>query len=426
MAKVTRIPRCRLCDSDHLENVLPLRPTPVGDWYLPAGQNPGALETYPLDLNLCLSCGHAQLSALVDPGEIYSNYLYTTSISLGLADHFREYANTVCRKLDLSANSLVVDIGSNDGTLLRVFQQKGMRVVGVDPAREIARRATESGIPTINAFFTPALAAQIVQTHGRAALVIANNVVANVPDPVGFFTGVEALLADNGRFVWETGYVRYLTEDCVFDNVHHEHIDYYAVRPLTRFYQRFGFVLQDVEVSTSKGSSIRSYVARTSSKPVISPSVAEVVAHEEAADYFSPAPFARLALKLDATREKLHTLLRDWHTAGKSVAGYGAAIGTTTVLYHFELGAHLRCLIDDNPVRHGLVSPGYALQVEPASLLAGPSRPDYVLILAWRYADPIIQRNQTFLQNGGAFVKILPEVTVVTRDATVPNTTTNP
>jgi SAM-dependent methyltransferase len=413
MAKVTRIPRCRLCGSDRLENVLPLRPTPIGDWYLPAGQNPGSLETHPLDLNLCQSCGHAQLSALVDPGEIYSNYLYTTAVSLGLTDHFREYADTVCRKLNLSANSLVVDIGSNDGTLLRVFQQKGMRVVGVDPAREIARRATESGIPTINAFFTPELAAQIVQSHGRAALVIANNVVANVPDPVDFFTGVGSLLADNGHFVWETGYVRYLTEGCVFDNIHHEHIDYYAVRPLTQFYQRFGFVLQDVEVSTSKGSSIRSYVARASTRPTITPAVAEVLAHEEAADYFSPAPFARLALKLDASREKLHALLKDWHAAGKSVAGYGAAIGTTTVLYHFELGTHLCCLIDDNPVRHGLLSPGYALPVEKPTRLTSPERPDYTLILAWRYAEPIIARNKDYLQSGGRFVRILPEIEVI-------------
>jgi hypothetical protein len=413
MAKVTRIPRCRLCDSDRLENVLPLRPTPIGDSYLPAEQNPDQLEKYPLDLNLCQSCGHAQLSALVDPGEIYAHYLYTTSISLGLTDHFREYADTVCRKLNLSANSLIVDIGSNDGTLLRVFQQKGMRVIGVDPAREIAQRATESGISTINAFFTPAIAAQIVQEHGHAALVIANNVVANVPDPVEFFTGVEALVADHGHFVWETGYVRYLTEGCVFDNIHHEHIDYFAVRPLTRFYQRFGFVLRDVEVSTSKGSSIRSYVARAPSKPVISPAVAEVIAREEARAYFSPAPYGQLARKLGATRDKLHSLLDSWKAAGKTVAGYGAAIGTTTVLYHFELGNHLRCLIDDNPVRHGLLSPGFALPVEKPALLTAPDRPDYTLILAWRYADAIIARNKYYLQNGGHFVRILPEIEII-------------
>lgn len=413
MAKLTPIPLCRLCESSRLKRILPLRPTPIGDMYLPADHIHGKLELLPLDLNLCSECGHAQLSSLVDPGDIYSNYLYTTSISLGLKAHFRDYADTVCRRLNLQPGSFVVDIGSNDGTLLRFFKEKGMRVLGVDPAREIALRATESGVETISAFFVPEVAATIVASHGRADLVIANNVVANVPYLAGFFTGVDALLGDKGHFVWETGYVRYLTEGCVFDNIHHEHIDYFAVRPLTRFYRRFGLVLRDVEVSASKGSSIRSYVARATSKPEIAPSVAEVIAHEEAQGYFSPAPFIRLADKLAETRNQLRALVREWRAAGKTVAGYGAAIGTTTVLYHFELGDDVSYLIDDNPIRHGLLSPGYELPVEKPSRLAGPDIPDYTLILAWRYADSIITQNQAYLKGGGRFVRILPELEIV-------------
>jgi len=413
MANITPITCCRLCGSTDLKIALPLRPTPIGDMYLPAEKKPGELACHPLNVTLCNHCGHAQLDALVDPELIYSNYLYTTSVSLGLADHFREYADTVCRKLALPVGALVVDIGSNDGTLLRCFKEKGLRVLGVDPARDVARRATESGIPTINAFFTPETAAQIVRTHGRASLVIANNVVANVPDLVGFFTGIEVLLAETGHFVWETGYVRYLTEGCVFDNIHHEHIDYFAVRPLTHFYQRFGFVLRDIEISTSKGCSIRSYVARTASHPAISPAVAEVIAHEEAAAYFSAAPFTRLADKLKTTREKLHALIDGWLATDQTVAGYGAAIGTTTVLYHFDLGKKLSCLIDDNPVRHGLHSPGYALPVASPTLLTGSSCPDFVVVLAWRYTDAIVARNQAYLKNGGCFVRILPEIELI-------------
>ncbi|MEO5961210.1 MAG: hypothetical protein ABIR80_19045, partial [Opitutaceae bacterium] len=154
MTKVTPLTCCRLCGSAKLQDVFALRATPTGDSYLPAEKHPERLPSYPLDLNLCADCGHAQLSALVDPAEIYANYLYTTSVSLGLADHFKNYADTVCRRLALAPGSLVIDIGSNDGTLLRAFKAKGMKVLGVDPARDIARRATESGIPTRNAFFT--------------------------------------------------------------------------------------------------------------------------------------------------------------------------------------------------------------------------------------------------------------------------------
>ena len=419
MSKATAITCCRLCRSSDLQNALALRPTPTGDSYLPADQHPERLESYPLEVLLCGKCGHAQLSALVDPSEIYTNYLYTTSVSLGLTEHFRQYADTVCAKLQLRPGSLVVDIGSNDGTLLRAFKAKGMKVLGIDPAKEIARRATESGILTLNAFFTPVLAAEILQQHGSAGLVIANNMVANVPDPTGFVTGVNLLLGEHGHFVWETGYVRYLAEDCVFDNVHHEHIDYYAVRPLIGFYQQFGLELFDVETTTSKGSSIRCYVARKSAGRSVSAAVTELVQREEDRGYFSPATYARLGARLAATRDELHSRIAAWRTEGKTVAGYGAAIGTTTMLYHFDLGDKLDYLVDDNPVRHGLQSPGFAIPVEPASRLASPARPDIVLILAWRYADPIIRRNQAFLENGGAFVQVLPTITVVTAEAPV-------
>lgn len=417
MSKVTPITCCRLCRSTDLQNVLSLSPTPAGDSYLPPDQHPERLESYPLDVFLCRKCGHAQLGALVDPSEIYTNYLYTTSVSLGLAEHFRRYAETVCTKLQLRPGSLVVDIGSNDGTLLRAFKEKGMKVLGVDPAKEIARRATESGIPTLNAFFTPALAAGVIEQHGSASLVIANNMVANVPNPTDFVQGVNQLIGERGHFVWETGYVRYLTEDCVFDNVHHEHIDYYSVRPLIGFYQQFGLELFDVETTTSKGSSIRCYVRRKSTVLKTDPSVADLIKREEQFGYFSPDTYVRLATRLAATRTELHKKIAAWRAEGKTVAGYGAAIGTTTMLYHFDLGSKLDFLVDDNPIRHGLQSPGYALTVEPGNRLTNSSRPDYVLILAWRYANAIIQRNQAFLQCGGTFIKVLPEIAAVTRDA---------
>lgn len=414
---VTKITHCRLCDSKDLLPVFSLQPTPVGDYYMPKASHPEKLERYPLNVFLCKKCGHSQLDALVDPGEIYSKYLYTTSVSLGLAEHFVTYADTVCKKLNLAANSLVVDIGSNDGTLLRAFKQKGMRVLGVDPAKAIAERATASGIPTINAFFDPTVAATIRREHGGAALVIANNVVANVPNPSEFVRGVSVLLSEQGHFVWETGYVKYLTEGLVFDNIHHEHIDYYAVRPLIEFYRKLGLALFDVEVSNSKGSSIRCYVARASVKRAVSPSVRSLIAHEEAQGYFTPAPYRRLTQKLEATRTELHRLITEWRKQGKTVAGYGAAIGVTTVLYQFDLGGLIDVLVDDNPVRNGLCSPGYAIPVTDSGKLSAGDRPDYVLILAWRYSDPIIARNADFLEKGGSFVRILPEIEIVTRES---------
>lgn len=410
MVKITLIQGCRLCGSDRLSKVMPLKPTPVGDLYLPAEKHPEKLESFSLDVFQCGPCGHVQLRAIVDPEYLYTDYIYTTSSSLGLPDHFHAYAKTVCKKLGLRAGGLVVEIGSNDGTMLRGFQQLGMKVAGVDPAKEIAAKATEEGVPTINDFFTADVAKAIVARHGRADLFIANNVLANVPSPRAIFLGAMEMLAEDGVIVFETGYLRYLAEDCVFDNIYHEHIDYYSIRPLVSFFEKLGLQLFDVDVSDSKGSSIRCYVQRQSGKRIVAPIVTELCERELRKGYGTPALYEALAKKLDETKADLHRILKDLKAAGKTVAGFGASVGVTTVLYHFELGGLVDYLLDDNTARQGLFSPGLALEVKSPAILSSPERPDVVLLLAWRYADPITRKHAGYVANGGRFLKMLPEV----------------
>jgi hypothetical protein len=387
-----------------------LAATPVGDLYLPADRHPERLELLPLDVFQCGTCGHVQLCSVIDPEYLYRQYIYTTSSSLGLPEHFLAYAKTVCQKLGLRTGGLVVEIGSNDGTMLRGFQRQGMRVVGVDPAKEIAARATEEGVPTVNDFFTVELAKAIVTEHGRADLFIANNVLANVPSPRDIFVGVMELLGKDGVIVFETGYLRYLAEDCVFDNIYHEHIDYYSIRPLVSFFEELGLQLFDVDVSDSKGSSIRCYVQQRSGKRMVTPVVAELCERELTKGYGSPAPYAALSKKLDQTKASLRGILKDLKANGKTVAGFGASVGVTTVLYHFELAGLVDYLLDDNTTRQGLFSPGLGLEVKSPSILAGPERPDVVLLLAWRYAKPITRKYQPYAAMGGRFLTLLPEI----------------
>lgn len=410
MAKITHIQGCRLCGCESLVKVIPLEPTPVGDLYLPAAKHPEELESFPLDVYQCGSCGHVQLRAVVDPEYLYTDYIYTTSSSLGLPEHFRAYAETVCGKLSLHPGGLVVEIGSNDGTMLRGFQQQGMKVAGVDPAREIAARATEQGVPTINDFFTADVARKIAAENGLADLFIANNVLANVPSPRDIFLGAMELLAADGVIVFETGYLRYLAEDCVFDNIYHEHIDYYSIRPLIVFFEGLGLQLFDVDISDSKGSSIRCYVQRQSGKRPISPVVAELCDREISKGYETPAPYESLSKKLAETKAELHRILGGLKAEGKTVAGFGASVGVTTVLYHFELTGLVDYLLDDNTTRQGLLSPGLGLEVKSPAVLSSPDRPDVVLLLAWRYADPITKKHAGYAANGGRFLKMLPVV----------------
>jgi SAM-dependent methyltransferase len=413
MAKITEIKKCRLCESTALIKVLPLKPTPVGDLYLPRERSPQDLESYPLDVYQCQECGHVQLKALVDPDYLYTEYIYTTSSSLGLPDHFRDYAATVCKKLGLTKGSLVTEIGSNDGTMLRGFEAQGMKVVGVDPAREIAIKATESGIPTINDFFTESLAQKIVAEYGAADLFIANNVLANVPNPKEIFLGALQLLKPDGVMVFETGYLRYLAEDCVFDNIYHEHIDYYSIRPLVSFFLKLGLELFDVDVSESKGSSIRCYVQRVGGQRKVQPIVGNLVEREKEKSYGTPAPYHVLGARLELLKKQLHETLGKLKDEGKTIAGFGASVGVTTMLYHLELGGMIDYLLDDNITRQGLFSPGMGLLVKSPNILISDKKPDVVVVLAWRYAEPIIKNHGQYQSAGGRYLQILPELKFV-------------
>lgn len=386
-----------------------LAPTPAGDHYLPTENSPEQLPLFSLDLRQCNTCGHVQLGGLVDPAYIYRDYIYTTGSSLGLAAHFADYAHATVDQLQLEPGSRVVEIGSNDGTMLRAFKELRMNVLGVDPAKSIADLATQSGIPTLPEFFTTDLAQKIRATRGPADLIIANNVFANVSDPFEFACALRELLAPDGTLVLETGYLRYLAEDVVFDNIYHEHIDYHSIRPLVRFFKSLGMTLFDVHVSSSKGSSIRCMISHASAQRPVSKQVDLLVQRELDMGYQRPEPYRSLARHLETTKTTLHGILEPARQSGLRIAGFGASVGVTTMLYHWKLAPFIQMLLDDNPRRHGLRSPGLGIPVQnPAKIDEQP--PALVVLLAWRYSDAIIKKYSHWLSKGTRFLHVLPDV----------------
>jgi SAM-dependent methyltransferase len=251
---------CRMCDSAELHVILRLEPTPPGDHYVTAAALDVPQPAYPMTLVMCERCGLAQLPDVVDPEILYRDYIYNTSISLGLVRHFDEYAAAVIERAAVPAESLVIDIGSNDGTLLRAFKNRGMRVLGVDPARDVARKATEAGLETRTDFFDSRVAVEIRRERGPAAIVTANNVFANVDDLQEFVEGVRLVLAPDGVFVFETGYFPDLVNQSIIDNIYQEHLSYYSVKPLLQFFRRHGMQLVAVDHEPTKGGSIRGFV----------------------------------------------------------------------------------------------------------------------------------------------------------------------
>ena len=408
MEHVTRRTNCRLCGSGSLELVLPIRPSAIGDAFVSADRLREKQEVYPLDCYLCLDCGHLQNLDVVDPEILFRDYTYRTSVSLGLVEHFRKYAQSVVSGLALPRDSLVVEIGSNDGSLLKAFKAEGMRVQGIDPAREIAATATHEGVPTIPDFFTSRIAGQIRAANGPASLFCANNVFAHIDDLSDVVTGVRTLLAPDGAFVFEVSYIVDMIDNMVFDTIYHEHVSHHALLPLEAFLNRHDMTLFDVVRMGTKGGSIRAFAQplSTGQRPK-SPELTALIAEEKRRGITKPRIYREWFAAIEDRKNAVLAYIHAAILAGKTVAAYGASTTTTTLLYHFELTSRIAFIVDDNALKQGLFSPGAHIPVLSSRELA-EKKPDIVVILAWIYADPIVARNQEFIRNGGTFLVPLP------------------
>ena len=411
-SSIQRRQTCRMCDSSNLDLVFQLEPTPIGDAYITENLLAQVQESYPIDLFLCKDCGLSQLLDVIPPDVLYRDYIYETGSSLGLADHFRSYAKSVIAQIKPSGDSLVVDIGSNDGTLLRFFKEHGVRVLGVDPAREIAHDTTLSGIETLPEFFTPELAQKIREEHGGATIITANNVFANIDDLMTLSEGIRSLLVEDGIFVFESYYLADLMRNLVFDFIYHEHLSSFAVKPVQKFFERLGMQLFDVKQVPTKGGSLRYFAQLSGGNRPIEPAVASLVAAEEEMGLYQPEAFSRLSDTVQGLKKGMVDLLEKLRREGKTIAGFGASITGTTLIYHFGIGGYLDYLVDDNPAKQGRFSPGLHLPVYPADALY-EKKPDYAVVLAWRFVDPIVQKNSEFIERGGHFIVPVPELKII-------------
>jgi len=403
---------CRLCASNKLKLALPLASSPIGDAFVPEAQLSEFQDCYPLDIFLCEDCGHVQLLDVIDPEILYSDYIYTTTSSPGLPEHFTRYADEVLGRVELQKDSLAVDIGSNDGTLLRELKNRGLRVLGVEPASVIAENATASGVETLPVFFNAETAKTIKDTHGPASLVTTNNLFANVDDLVDLVSNIRSLLADDGVFIIETGYLVDLVRSTIFDNVYHEHLSYYSVEPLKSFLADNGLEIIHAAWVPSKGGSLRATMQLKGGPRPVDSSVEEFIQQENALGAHSLKTYQKMDQKLQGIKSDLGKLVGEIKSEGKTVVGYGASQSATTLMYHFGLEDSLSFIVDDNPVKQGLFSPGCHIPVYPSAELYKRDA-DYVIVLAWRFAQSMMDQHQKYRDDGGKFIVPLPDVAVL-------------
>lgn len=397
---------CRLCGSTDLVEVLSFGETPLANAYLSSTDLQKTEIFAPLVVHLCNSCKLVQLRDVVDPKILFSNYLYVSGTSPVFIAHFASYAKTVVEKFSLKEDSLVVDVGSNDGVLLSHFKKMGMKIVGIDPAENIAREATKKGITTLAKFFTPGTARDIASKYGKASVITANNVFAHTDDVVGFVESAKELLAPEGVFLFENQYLKDLVEQNLFDMIYHEHLCYYHLTPLVPFFKRLGFRIFDVEHVPTHGGSIRVFVGWEDGPHQTSARVGEML--EKEAGLNAASTYRAFAKRIDAIGKELRELLEKLRREGRRIIGYGAPAKATTLCYALGIdGRTLDYIVDDSPLKQGLYMPGTHIPIKPPSALY-TDKPDVCLILAWNFADSIVKNHQQLKENGGVFLLPVP------------------
>lgn len=386
---------CPGCENDQSEIVLSLAPTPIEDDYL-TKQIPQ--PTYPLDLALCKSCSLCYLPHRIDPDLTYSEYLYNTKVTVGLENHYKEYAEHVIKKLNLNKGSLSVDIGSNDGTLVGALSVVGMNAIGVDPAPKVAKEANDNGRRTINSYFTESLAKNIVNENGKAFLITANYMFANVPDLDKFLFGIHLLLDDDGVFIVQTGYHPDQFNILMFDYIYHEHFYYFTLLSLQHLFKKHGLEIIDVESYTPKGGSIRVYASKINQRQINEKNIELFLDREKHVGWNTVKPFEEFQKNLNLIKTKFIEKLEYAKKKGKSIVGIGASTSTTTLIYEFGLEKYLNYIVDDNVIKHDTFSPGHHIPVYPTQKLYS-DLPDIIVVLAWQHQQSILSRHEK-LNNG--------------------------
>ena len=359
---------------------------------------PKSQPTYPLDLMLCKNCGFVFLKQQIEPEASYTNYIYNTDVTVGLSDHYKDYASNLVSRFSIEENALAVDVGSNDGTMVAALQTSGMRAIGVEPAKSIADSANQCGRQTINAYFSSSVSDQIIDGNGNADLITANYMFANVPDLDSFLDGINRLLSKNGVFVVQTGYHPVQFCHQMFDYTYHEHFYYFTVASLYRLFDRHGLQIIDVELQSPKGGSMRIFAAKKAAKKVFRNSFINLIKSEKNNGWLTQRPFVLLREKIDQKRIELHSIFSEINRNENTIVGFGASHSTTTLTYELELGQYINFLVDDNPAKHGTYSPGLHIPVFPVQKII-EKKPKAVIILAWQHADSIMKKHKFLMDS---------------------------
>jgi len=408
---------CRSCGNIELLSILSLGKMPLANALLTQEQLSQPEEVFPLDLVFCPQCALVQITETISPEKLFREYLYYSSFSDTVLRNAREVVDTLSARCELNEKSLVVEVASNDGYLLKNYREKGIPVLGVEPARNVASFAEEQGVPTVSEFFNLQLAEQLLRQYGPADIIHANNVVAHVADLHGVVEGMAALLKEDGVAVIENHYVKDLIDHTEFDAIYHEHVCYYSATSFRNLFAQHDLALVDVEHLSVHGGSLRVCFQRASGPRSFEKQgktrVATFLENEAYCGMDQFAFYQDFGEKVERLRHELLELLTRMKKDGKRIAAYGASAKSTTLLNYYGIGKEvIDFVVDRSTVKQGRYTPGTQLPIfAPEALLE--HQPDYVLLLTWNFAEEILAQQVEYRNRGGRLILPIPELRVM-------------
>ena len=405
---------CRICKTTLPEPFLDFGNMPLANSFLAGPAEFSSEGTYPLAVAGCPTCGLVQLNFVVPAEQLYRDYIYVSSTSDGVRAHADYLARTLIAQYGWTAADLIVEVASNDGTVLQAFQQRGVRVIGVEPARNIASIANAAGVPTIAEFFNPASARTVLRDHGRAAAILGRHVFAHVDDVHEFLEAVDACLADAGVFLVEVPYLGDFLAKLEFDTVYHEHLSYVSLGAMEHLCRQHGMALVDVEPITLHGGSVVIHMRRSALWAQPSARLVQMLQQERESELSDPARLKQFAADVRSWKTRFEALIGKLRAEGATLIGYGAAAKANTLMcYCPEAAGSLQYILDRSVHKQGRYTPGTHIRVEAVDhWMSGPP-PTHMVLLAWNFKHEIMAQMKAFGDRGGSFVVPIPEPQVV-------------
>lgn len=406
---------CAFCGSHSIEQVLDLGEVALAGAFVKPEQF-AAEAFHPLRVFFCADCYVLQLVDVPDPQVLFGNYFYFSSAIRSLREHFFDYAGEVVARFLTPGQATVVEIGCNDGILLKPLADQGVgKLIGVDPATNVVGTIADERITVVNSFFNRSVAANIRAAHGPAQLVVANNVYAHIPDINDVTRGVAELLDDDGVFAFEVHYLGSVVDGLQYDMIYHEHLYYYSLLALDNHLARHGMAIFDLKKIPIHGGSIRYYACKTSSRRLKTTTNRVTMLRQEEMEqgYNRIETFRHFAKKIELRKTALMEFLERARQSNRKVAGYGASGRANTIIQYCGITReHMQYMIDDAPAKWGYYTPGSHLEIRSRDALDS-APPDYLVVLAWAYLNEIAEKCRRFLDSGGKLLTPLPEVRLI-------------